>query len=639
MRRLLILALLCVPLFAQRAVDSQGRVTTGNTSIDTIIGPMLADGTSSWTWYDNRHKAAAAVQIADLAATYLSSDVAYFDVAAAGTITVVNASKTVTGSGTAFTTLFCQGPGSPTVVKTGTPGIIVWYTYTYGGETVTGRRQVRVESCTDDTHLTIVEPWTNVVVGSGSGFSYSYMDDTVAGNWIYGPAPQNYYDNVLALYAVYWRTGTASYLTAARKLASLWWRHPNIDRGNNAAFLDSWTVFPARSMSLLGLILYALDGHSEMWPGLRKWRDYYLTYLAGYDVTGGIWDLREIAYHQWFVAAFGIADPDAGEKATAQAAVAAALDDVWTGTQIADGSWPQLYGTPGGALKTVTVTNGSNEVAGSGTSWTSAINAGPIWFTTTSATPTSNASGDAVAYIPTYVSGTSLTLDRVYEGTNGSTKGYVLASVSGEAAAVGFGVQPFMMSITGSAFEATRAALATADPTNAAIAAEFRDDAVTWVRTNGYWSAVKGLYYFAGFPNCASVANSCDTSETGVATDTPGAARVLNAEVLRPASASYLSSGDATLKTWADTLFSAMWSNDAEEPGYDGHYIDSMDDDGWYLTGDPATHYHPKWFGQFFGVGGGYTWPAARLGEAEAGSGGTVVSGSVAQAGAITILP
>jgi hypothetical protein len=65
---------------------------------------------------------------------------------------------------------------------------------------------------------------------------------------------------------------------------------------------------------------------------------------------------------------------------------------------------------------TATATAGSNAVTGTGTAWTSAITGKKF-----------SIPGEVVLYTATYVSGTSLTLDRPYEGLTGA-KAYVFAT-------------------------------------------------------------------------------------------------------------------------------------------------------------------------------------------------------------------
>jgi hypothetical protein len=68
---------------------------------------------------------------------------------------------------------------------------------------------------------------------------------------------------------------------------------------------------------------------------------------------------------------------------------------------------------------TVTLTIGSNAVTGAGTTWTSGITGRRFYRP-----------GDTVIYTATYLSGTSLTLDRVYEGNGTDADGTVYAEAA-----------------------------------------------------------------------------------------------------------------------------------------------------------------------------------------------------------------
>lgn len=64
---------------------------------------------------------------------------------------------------------------------------------------------------------------------------------------------------------------------------------------------------------------------------------------------------------------------------------------------------------------TVTATNGSTSITGSSTVWTSAMDGRQIYF-----------DGDDEVYTFTYVSATTGTLDKAYQGTTGSGKSYII---------------------------------------------------------------------------------------------------------------------------------------------------------------------------------------------------------------------
>jgi hypothetical protein len=242
--------------------DDHDVVITNLPEVDTLLGPMVRFGANPWPWFDNRHQAEADLQIANMDLYYG----AYWNVADSGTVTVAAGSTVVTGVGTTFTTTFCNGPGSPTVPKT---SMVIWYPTGNPGET--GRRQMSVASCQSDTSLTLSTIWTNDVLG-GSGLNYS--DSLAYDTWAYNAAPANYYDNVAAYYALYYRSGIVNYLNAARKLADRFWTCPQMDGGatyvvNSTGGMNE-AAFPHRSRAILGLVLRALDGRPDIWTGLNK---------------------------------------------------------------------------------------------------------------------------------------------------------------------------------------------------------------------------------------------------------------------------------------------------------------------------------------------------------------------------------
>src|ERR1035441_1177756 len=90
-----------------------------------------------------------------------------------------------------------------------------------------------VSACADDAHLTLGDPYNDDGrTPPGSGLSYA-ADNQYAPvwGWAQSAAPGNYYDNVAAYYALYYRSGIDDYLTAARALADRFWESPMIDRG------------------------------------------------------------------------------------------------------------------------------------------------------------------------------------------------------------------------------------------------------------------------------------------------------------------------------------------------------------------------------------------------------------------------
>ena len=597
--------------------DNNGVVITGNSAVDTLIGPLLQYGKSPWPWYDNRAKADADVQIAHMDSYYG----AWWNTADAGTITVTQGSSTVTGIGTSFKATFCGGG------TTGVNGLVVWYLT--GNSLVPGergRRGVGVTSCTSDTLLTLSGIFANDISG-GSGLSYG--DDTLSGTWNYNSAPANYYDNVVAFYSLYYRSGIIDYLNAARKLADRFWTCPNTDRGESyvlAPNTDSTNgAWPNRSTAMMGLVLRALDGHSEMWPGLYK-----ISSLANYQLSPGsfpgnqtpmLWDVREVAYELAEVSYCALDDVDPTRKSTCQGWVNTAITNYFTSHRFANGSWQDFSGVYDLATS-VYLTHGSTAVTGTGTTWTSAqfqpyITLLPvIWFTSNpSALPTSNSGGDSTFYTPTWVDGTHLKLDRPYEGTTG-THGWMLGSTS-LLPIVGYGALPYMEGLLAESFDLAAQSIATSYPASSLLAHSYSLDAAQWIMTTGYRAAIKSVYYAAGYVNCQAPITEVGGNNPCTNNFGEDDGRVIGTEAIGGIARAYAYSGNSSLKTFVDTLYNGLWAKPGTCPGGspcvpDGYYGQSWDDGGWYMIGTPPVGKAPKWFGQMAGFPGLASWPAIR---------------------------
>jgi hypothetical protein len=593
--------------------DDHDVVITGLPEVDTLLGPMIRFGANPWPWFDDVHKAEADLQIANMD-TYYG---AYWNVADPGTVTVAVGSTAVTGVGTTFTTTICNGPGSPTVPKT---SIVIWYPTGNPGET--GRRQMSVASCQSDTSLTMVQIWTNDVLG-GSGLNYS--DSSAYGTWAYSAAPANYYDNVAAFYALYYRSGIIDYLNAARKLADRFWTCPQIDRGAPYVVNSSGGVneaaFPHRSRSILGLVLRALDGSPDIWTGLNEMYVYDNIYALDYDAefVPAVWDAREEAYELAEMAYCALYDTDATWKSTCKTLISSALTRVWTPSRFPDGGWYQWFASSGSwatSNSSVVLTHGSAAVTGTGTSWTAANNGGLIWFTNSTTMPTSNAGGDPATYTATYVDATHLMLDRPYAGTTG-THGWVISNTS-DSPVVGYGQLPYMMGLLSFAFDLASQAIADTDPTGSATYRGYNVDTANWVKTYGYRPPAKGMYYFAQFVNCqAPISESNVACTAGYSADQ---SRELGFETIRGIAAAYKYNGDASLEAFADTIFDAEWAKPATCPSGsaicvpDGTYVIDYDNGQAFMIGTPPLGQAPKWFGQAFGISALSAWPADRIG-------------------------
>jgi hypothetical protein len=105
----------------------------------------------------------------------------------------------------------------------------------------------------------------------------------------------NHYDLVLCLYQLHNRTGDAEYLRLARAVADKWWRGPHLREGLP---VEGGSIPAPRSVGFLGLTLYAMDGHPEVFGHLdrvtREWMD---VRLLGKIAAPEIYtDVREEGY-------------------------------------------------------------------------------------------------------------------------------------------------------------------------------------------------------------------------------------------------------------------------------------------------------------------------------------------------------
>jgi len=619
------------------ATDDNNIVITDNPAVDVLLGPMVRYGANPWPWFDNRHKQAADNENAIMDVYFP----AWWDAPAPGTVTVTTGSATVTGVGTAFTTTFCQGPAKPTVALAGYSTIAIWNPLGSG----TGRQMFTVVSCTDDTHLTVDVAYNSDGKSQpGSGLT-SAADNQYAQYWGWSQSatPGNYYDNVAAYYALYYRSGIDDYLTAARKLADRFWENPPIDQGVHSSDFG----YTGRSVSAMGLVLRALDGRPDMWAtpagapagGLHTlWND-YMYYLNTYDPPRGIWDTREEAYQLAMVSYCALFDIDPTFRSACKTAIVNSFPTIWTPAKFPDGSWPQWYvaydpvnGYPLDSWETgpagVMLTNGSATVTGVGTVWHSAdFSPGTrIWFTNSpAAKPANNSAGDPVSYVvAAFVSPTQLTLSAPYRGTTG-LHGWEVSSSN----ALGWTSQPFMIGILSSAFDLAAKAVVDVSPATAALAHGYNVAAANWIKSYGYWPEAKGLYYFAGSVDCAPpIADSNTLCTNGYSADQ---ARSLSAEAMRGLGAAYVYTQDPSLQAFTDTLYNAMWAAPATCPSGsalcvpDGTYLDQMNDGQYMMAAPPLSLLNGgtpwKWFGMYFGYSAGSAWPGDRLGGVQPAAG------------------
>jgi hypothetical protein len=686
----------CSTKYGAIAADANGSVIISNAAHAQILGPIIAIYASPWAAEPQQHLAYANRVIEKLNGTSPLDlwFVDYWNQAATGTVGVSNGSQTVVGSGTTFTTTFCQGPGSPTLPKHATStAIAVWYPIASGfglPAGTTGRRFGTVTSCTDDTHLTASFPtggnaWqTDTYVGAGSGLSYSYVEtqcsnitggfSNCVGGWGFGNAPANYYDNVKALYALWYRTGLDDYLVAARKLADRWWSYPTIDKGityetSNQGNPWASIAVEQRSMALTGLFMRNADNPPyDYGPGLRSVINFLIGQgtpngtltspcsvgptitNCGQDVRDGAYGLEWAAQDALYNSGAAGASPNPAQYTLDLAALSRDMNNRWgicqnpayypngICTQIDNINSYYASWNTGGANFSVTVTNGSPTVTANGGTFTSTPftacsptacgSSNPpnaIWITSTGATqPSYPLQGDGNWYYVVYSNPATLTLTDInggpvpYTGASNAAAGFQTITylhAQNDPGYLGFYWQPYMTGILNSAYWFVSMALATSDPTNAANAA-------TWALNNANAMATTGLNtmrqggfaingpYYAIGITCAGGGRGATYSTTGGCDTGLLGDRELNSETLNVATIAFRFFGSAPVLTLGDTMMAAMYAQPGE-PGFDGtNILTDLVNPGFLFT----TFLQHKWLGAFWGVGADWSWASTRVG-------------------------
>src|SRR5208283_1255420 len=182
-----------------------------------------------------------------------------------------------------------------------------------------------------------------------------------------------------------------------------------------------------------------------------------------------------------------------------------------------DGGWLSLdngggYDSSLQSSTSVTLTNGSTAVVGTGTSWNCTSITGiapylrPIWFwhSATGTFPSSNSGGDSVAYsIASCTDSTHLTLSAPYSGASCTACGY---EISMDDDHVGWGVDGYAMGIATRTMHYAAIALAdSGDSTDAAYARTLALNASTnFLLNKAYRTDTNGFNYGVDFVNCPS---------------------------------------------------------------------------------------------------------------------------------------
>lgn len=606
------------------ATDENGAVILPSAAISSLLGPMARYGTNPWEWADNRHKAVADHQVNNLDTFFP----AYWNTANPnGTVSVVHGSTEVNGTGTQFQTDFCGGTGN-TMPVAATRGIYIWYASPeHAGQF--GRGRYVVQSCESQEHLTLTWAYSHTN-GSSSGLNYLVVNpDTAEFPWVFSGIPANYYDNVLALYKLYYLTGQATYRNAARTLAQRFWTSPNWDMGasynTNQVGGRYITAGPARGQAVTGLIVWALESNTNIWPGVHHLWDYWM-FVAQFQIGAGqMGDIRELGYITSGLALCARYDPDAAYRANCGAAVNNLIDDLWTPLEV-DGHWRATAITRyfAGSGISVRVVDGSSQITLNGpAAWVESDFSHNqsfdrwAWFITDPnnvnlAGKQNSDVGDTVAYRvqsltdPTHAVLTSNYNSGSCPAPDGCNKGMALTVQPG------FGTSPFMLGLAmgGMGTFVYDYYAGIGDTVHANKVKQFVADGVNWLSSTGFDMGNVALYQARDFMSCEPNPGANQyCSATG--------ARSLAGEAMLAFSADYiLNQSNLTFDTM-DRLYQGVFA----KPGYaapftlDGTYLVDIDDPGVpgaYMLSNSALS--NKWLGFFFGYGGATAWPSARIG-------------------------
>jgi hypothetical protein len=185
-----------------------------------------------------------------------------------------------------------------------------------GADTSIGRTYVDISACISNTaaYYRGGFEYTDSMGPASDGVQndITYAADTLINTTNNGT--NYYYDEPLAGFALYYRSGWEPARTQARTLADYWLSSPWVD--------DGYVNVMPRNRTLTSVFASAaLDGRTDNWYGLRRNATQGITY-SGSNCFG---DFRERAYANSWVALAAMLDPDPTEKAAWQTALATPL--------------------------------------------------------------------------------------------------------------------------------------------------------------------------------------------------------------------------------------------------------------------------------------------------------------------------
>ena len=521
-----------------------------------------------------------------------------------------------------------------------------------------GRQVATISDCESDTRMYHGDIFSNIV-GPQSNVSYSYTDTS----WFtdFGP---NYYDEVLAEYAGYFRSGHSLFLNNARAIGDYWPFSPDFDEG--------WLGSAPRRVGATGMVAGAvLDGRTNNWYALRRLADSAVSNpYVGAILPSCDGDVRETSYNLSWIALAALFDPlDTGSPTDpdqrsywkAQLPAALARDNKCKGP---NNEFPAAYWSGGGAYQltngsatvtgtnispsmcpvtasgTITVTNGLQLAVGANFIADAKIivigkrNGQPYLFysqyalnSPTSITMASAYDGDSGTYPyqiesdvywMSFASGAFNDADHLLMNTLYACKWQNASSVTLDRPwagptgtfgvyryqELGYGIQPFFAGIKTTAMK--WASLA-ADGQTASDYAALAANTANWVMTTGFDPPTGGLHYAREWAGCEPNENPKLGCTYSTSASDREKARFLNGEAQNAMRVAYEANPTDQNKALGDEFYGAQWGK-LGGPYHDDVYLSALETDAIWSY---------KWLGFLFGIGMAHQWPAVRVGGAQ----------------------
>jgi hypothetical protein len=518
----------------------------------------------------------------------------------------------------------------------------------------TGRQGADLSTCTSDTDLytsNIVSEIPGTMVAQHWGFSDS--------NWVsdFGP---NFYDEVLAHYAGYFRSGYNLFLDNARKIGDYWGTNPSFDEG--------WIPNYGRRTSGTGVVAGAvLDSRDRNWITIRKLASRAVSEIFVGAITPGCdADVRETAYSLSWLAMAALFDPvDTGDPAQpnqrsywkAQLARALPRDLACKGP---NNEYPISYWKDD-ATRNLTMTKGSTAVTGTNIprSLCNFVSSGTINVTngSTAATGTNfskqakisisgKRNGKPVLLMTEFSvqSPNSITMESPWDGDSGtyyyqaesdlwwlafakdftdhenadiiyacrwvdSSNIVIDRPWHGETGTwagargnlIGYGQQPFLAGIK--VFAMNLASL-TDTGSVATSYGELARGTANWILSKGFDPDTGGLHYARVIAGCEPKLNPRLNCTFATYPAAKMESRTLNAEAQNAVRVVYQANPTPENKQFGDQFYGAQWGK-LGGPYYDDIYLVPLESDKTWAF---------KWLGFMFGMGMAHQWPAVRLG-------------------------